>query len=417
MSLTSKVLAAVLVVVLVGLLIARSRRDRPAQSRDPAPTAPTAHAGHAVHGSPAQAGIDWTRVTNRDLDIAELFVIARREGAAPALRRLESLALADSSFRDMGHVVAHALGRFVVAQRDGDPAVYADCREVFQAGCHHGVMEGYFTSPRALQADAVAPAALDSLCTRITRPGAARLVSLECAHGMGHGLLARYRGDVPRALGACDHLMRRDARDECHDGVFMENAVRGTTSADMRVGDAAVKAGVATREQKPLVRRGDLAYPCSEIGGAYRAACWKYQALIIAEETRGDPPRTLEACGRAPAAYRDECYFGVGKQSSGWWEDQRRVAELCGRVPSAQRTSCVAGAVESYLDEMWTADRAMSFCGGVAADAKAGCYQTIGSRLALMRTDYPSIESECQRAETGYAHACTKGVALVWLRG
>ena len=413
MSRTAKVLAALLVALVAGLAIARKTLDRRTASQT---TAAMAHAGHAGHGGASQAGVDWTRVTDRDLAIAELFIIARRQGVSPALRALESLASADSSYRDMGHVVAHALGRFVVAQRNGDPAVYADCREVFQAGCNHGVMEGYFTSPRAMSADAVTPGALDSLCAKITRRTAARLVSLECSHGMGHGLLARYGGDVPQALGGCDHLMQRDARDECHDGVFMENAVRGTTSADMWVGDAAVRAAAASRQQKPLVRRGDLAYPCSEVADGYRASCWKYQAVIIVEQTRGDQARTLEACARAPATYQDECYFGIGKQGSGWWEDQRRVAELCERVPAAQRSSCIAGAVESYLDEMWTVDRAMSFCSGVAADAKAGCYQTIGSRLALMRTDYPSIERECQRAETGYAHACARGVALVWLR-
>ncbi|HJU69951.1 MAG TPA: hypothetical protein VJ650_17055 [Gemmatimonadaceae bacterium] len=413
MSFASKVLVALLASLVVGLVIVRRTLDRRAASPS---AALMAHADHGGHHDRAQPAVDWTRVTDRDLAIAELFIIARRQGAAEALRALESLASADSSYRDMGHVVAHALGRFVVAQRDGDPAVYAECREVFQAGCNHGVMEGYFTSPRAMQADATTPGALDSLCARITRPSAARLVSLECSHGMGHGLLALYRGDVPRALGACDHLRQRDARDECHDGVFMENAVRGTTSADMRVGDAAVRAGAANREQKPLVRRGDLAFPCSESAEPYRAACWKYQPVIITEETRGDPARTLDACARAPAAYHDECYFGIGKQGSGWWEDQRRVVELCNRVPVAQRSSCISGAVESYLDEMWTVERAMSFCGVVAPAGKAACYETIGSRLALMRTDYPTIERECQRAETGFAHACTKGVALVWLR-
>jgi hypothetical protein len=412
LSLTSKVLAALSLTVVVGLVVGRRILDRDAAPR----TAEPAHAGHGGHRGAAQPGIDWTRVTDRDLDIAELFVIARREGVGRALQRLESLASTDTSYRDMGHVVAHALGRFVVAQREGDPAVYADCREVFQAGCNHGVMEGYFASPRGTQPDAVTPGALDSLCARITRPAAARLVSLECAHGMGHGLVTRYRGDVPRALGACDHVMQRDARDECRDGVFMENAVRGTTSADMRVGDAAVRAGDASREHRPLVRRGDLAFPCSDVTEQYRASCWKYQAVIIVEETRGDRTRTLDACARAPDAYQDECYFGIGKQGAGWWEDQRRVTELCERVPAGKRTSCIAGAVESYLDEMWTVDRAMSFCGVAAADLKAACYETIGSRLALMRTDYPSIERECQRAERGFAPACTKGVALVWLR-
>jgi len=275
-------------------------------------------------------------------------------------------------------------------------------------------MEAYFASARAARPDAVTPGALDSLCATITRPAAARLVSLECAHGMGHGLVARYRGDLRLALAACDHLTVRDARDECHDGVFMENAVRGTTSADMRVGDAAVRARAEGRDQKPLVREGDLGYPCRDVAEPYRASCWKYQPVIIVEETRGDPARTIEACGRAPQAFQNACYFGIGKQGSGWWENQERVARLCERTPSAHRSACIAGAVESYLDEMWTVDRAMAFCSVVSPNAASACHETIGSRIAIMRSDYPAIERDCARAGAGFAAACLSGAARVW---
>jgi hypothetical protein len=407
---TAKVLAGVLVVLVVGLVVARKALDRRAARAD---DAAAVHAGHGTHGG-GTAAVDWTRVSDRDLDIAELFIIARRTGVGPALEKLEALAARDTALRDMGHVIAHGLGRFAVAQRDGDPHVYAECREVFQAGCHHGVMEAYFASARAARPDAVTPGALDSLCATITRPAAARLVSLECAHGMGHGLVARFRGDVRLSLAACDHLTVRDARDECHDGVFMENAVRGTTSADMRVGDAAVRARAEGRDHKPLVRDGDLGYPCSDVAEPYRTSCWKYQPVIIVEETRGDAARTVEACGRAPEALQRVCYFGIGKQGSGWWEDQERVARLCERTPVAHRSACIAGAVESYLDEMWTVDRATAFCSVVSADAASACYETIGSRIAIMRSDYPAIERDCARAGAGFAAACLNGAARVW---
>jgi hypothetical protein len=407
---TSKVLAGVLVALVVGLVAARTALDRRTTLAD---DAAAMHAGHGTHGG-GTAAVDWTRVGDRDLDIAELFIIARANGVGHALDRLQDLAAGDTALRDMGHVIAHGLGRFAVAQRDGDPRVYAECREVFQAGCHHGVMEAYFASARAARPDAVTPGALDSLCATITRPAAARLVALECAHGMGHGLVARYRGDVRRSLAACDHLTSRDARDECHDGVFMENAVRGTTSADMRVGDAAVRARAEGRDQKPLVRNGDLAYPCSDVAEPYRTSCWKYQPVIIVAETRGDAARTIAACGRAPVAFQNVCYFGVGKQGSGWWEDQERVARLCEGTPSAHRSACIAGAVESYLDEMWTVDRAVAFCSVVSPEAASACHETIGSRIAIMRSDYPAIERDCARAGAGFAAACLAGAARVW---
>lgn len=415
MKLTFRILFATIFAALaIGVLAGRTvlaPRDAPGASN-----AAESQSGH--HGA-AGGGVDWTHVSDRDLEIAELFIIAREDGARRALERLEVLAADDSVVRGMGHTLAHGLGRFVVAQRQGDPAVYADCREIFQAGCNHGVMEAYFASPRAAGADAVTPGALDSLCHTITREGAARLVGLECAHGMGHGLVARYHGDVRAALGACDHLRRPDARRECHDGVFMENAVRGTASPDVRVGDDAVQAGVSAHrhEASPLVKRGDLSYPCSTIDERYRAACWTYQPIIITDAGKGKMDVLVRICDSAPAEFIPECYRGVGKQGSGWWADPERVANLCQRVPAAHQGSCVAGAVESYLDEMWTVDRAMSFCSVVSSRAKPHCYEVIGTRLTLMRTDFATVERECARSESTYVAACLNAATIARARG
>ncbi|HEU5184209.1 MAG TPA: hypothetical protein VFU01_06555 [Gemmatimonadaceae bacterium] len=406
MSLTAKILTALLIAVVVGIVSAKVALRRNAKAPDLTPAA----SGHGQHHDATSSSIDWTRVTDRDLDVAELFVTARTEGVGPALTKLERHAAGDTALHNMGHIIAHALGRFIVGRRDGDPAVYAECREIFQAGCNHGVMEAYFASARAATPDAVAPRALDSLCDRITRPGAARLVSLECAHGMGHGLIVRYRGDVRAALAACDHLTKTDARRECHDGVFMENAVRATASVDMRVGTAAVEAGATARQQPPLARRGDPSYPCNDIDERYRDACWTYQPIIALEEGAGDQRQLIAVCEDAPPASRDDCFFGIGKQATGWWQDEKRVAHLCESVPAPGDSACVTGAADSYLDEMWTGDRAMTFCGAVAATRKDACYETIGSRVALMRTDAATMERECARVEGDFARSCLRGV-------
>lgn len=411
MTRASKVLATLLGCLVVAIVAVRTVLNRTATGRD-TPASPAG--GHGHHAT--TLSVDWTRVSDRDLDIAELFVLARRTGVAPALDALESLVAGDTALREMGHVIAHGLGRFAVAQRQGDPAVYADCREVFQAGCNHGVIEAYFASPRASGPEAVAPLALDSLCGSITRAGAAKLVSLECAHGMGHGLLRRYHGDARQALGTCDHLTQADARRECHDGVFMENVVRATTSPEVRVGDAAVRARAAAHEHKPLVRLNDLRYPCDDVEESYRAACWRYQPVLIYQAARGDEQRVIDTCERSPEGLRRDCYFGIGKQASAWREDQNEVAEICARVPAAHVVACIAGAVESYLDEMWTVDRALAFCATVGTGVKQRCYEAIGERLAIMRNDYAVIERECGRAEEGFVPACVTGVARVWLR-
>jgi len=91
------------------------------------------------------AGIDWINLTPRDLDIATVFLTARDGGASKALDRLEALAAHDPLIRSQGHHLAHALGRFVIAQHKNDLSVIAECRPTFEAGCYHGVLEGYLS--------------------------------------------------------------------------------------------------------------------------------------------------------------------------------------------------------------------------------------------------------------------------------
>ena len=40
-------------------------------------------------------------------------------------------------------MIAHALGRYAIAANRNDPSVLSQCRPTFQAGCYHGVLEGY----------------------------------------------------------------------------------------------------------------------------------------------------------------------------------------------------------------------------------------------------------------------------------
>jgi hypothetical protein len=108
MSRTSKILAGALIALLVGLGVGKSALSRSSAVEAPA-SAAMSH--HGAHDGAAPMGVDWTRVSDRDLDIAELFVIARRSGVGDALKRLETLAASDTALSDMGHVIAHALGR------------------------------------------------------------------------------------------------------------------------------------------------------------------------------------------------------------------------------------------------------------------------------------------------------------------
>ncbi|MFL5537552.1 MAG: hypothetical protein ACJ8J0_01085, partial [Longimicrobiaceae bacterium] len=185
-----------------------------------------------AHEPAAPAGIDWSRVTARDLDVASVFLVARDRGVRAALDSLSVLARADPQLELMGHQVAHGLGRYAVARRGYDASVFAECRTTFFSGCYHGVLEGWLAGHPGAGA-----ASLRALCAS---PAMSRLPPYafrECAHGLGHGLAGMHAHDLFAALPDCDVALRGElARRECYDGVFMENVVHGmgTVAFDVR---------------------------------------------------------------------------------------------------------------------------------------------------------------------------------------
>ncbi|HVH13873.1 MAG TPA: hypothetical protein VM759_12515, partial [Longimicrobium sp.] len=161
-------------------------------------------------------GLEWSRVTERDLDIASVFLAARGQGLNAALDSLGSLAERDNTVRAQGHPLAHALGRYAMA-RGRDVAVLAECTPAFQSGCFHGVLEGYF-----LQGGTIDTATAGRICASRQARGVRGFELLECWHGLGHGLMVHGGGDFRQALPICDVLQPAQARRECLDGVFME---------------------------------------------------------------------------------------------------------------------------------------------------------------------------------------------------
>jgi hypothetical protein len=369
--------------------------------------------------------LDWSQVSDGDITIAALFVTARDHGAGTALDSLRVLAARDSSVWRRGHAIAHGIGRFVIRQEDHDPDVLATCLPIFQAGCYHGVMEGYMAAVTD-----VAPPALSKLCADLDVPGAAPISSRECAHGLGHGLLERLGYDIPLALGACDTFGADALRGECHDGVFMQNVVRGrglpsSTSADLSAADAEHAVGMhqhgtgASTDVAMLIagesfRADDLAFPCNRVEARYQGACWAYQPVAIGRfrEDRGLP--TLSGCELAPAESRARCYAGYGKQSTSWTTlNEPRMIENCALAPAPYDLDCLRGVVEAMVDRAWGPEMAQSFCGRVARErpqSAEACYETMGARIALLYADSRETDRGCGLAtEPRLVAACLSG--------
>jgi hypothetical protein len=406
--------------VLAALLAAEGGRAAPAE-----PAAPAA----AATASPADpGGLDWSRVSERDLNIASVFLVARDRGLGVALDSLDRLADTDHTVRNQGHPLAHALGRYAMA-RGRDIAVLGECKPLFQSGCYHGVLEGYF-----LQGGTIDQASAGRICASRQAQGVRGFELLECWHGLGHGLMVRYEGDFRRALPICDALETAQARRECHDGVFMERAIRAIGITAINVGDGrgighahgahgahggaapapaagATDAEAATRNKAEA--RAAREQLCSGLDPAHAPSCWAYQPLVLFNLVGMNPAGVLRGCDAAPEMAVADCYRGFGKQFLGALSgDAPRMIAACRLGNPAHATECLMGGVEYFTDLDWSIEPGIAFCRQVPGEAKPRCYETIGARLVLAHAEREPVRAACRQVEPAFVGACLAGAGL-----
>jgi hypothetical protein len=356
-------------------------------------------------GGPAPA--EAAHGSGADPVIASILPLTRDSGGVRvALDSLQARVARDAGLRSRGHHLAHSLGRLAAAER-GNLSVLGECTPVFQSGCFHGALEGFFLNGGTADA-----ASVHEICPERPAPGQPGYEVLECWHGLGHGLMVQARGDIRQALPLCDAAEAPSWRRECQDGVFMEQAVRAAAPASAPAADGQAHGahGAPAAPAAPLSAT-QLQRLCGGVDARYQRSCWLYQPAILIAIHGPDPGPVLRACDGAPAAAVGDCYRGYGKAflaaRSG---DTRAMIRACRGGDRARATDCLLGGVEYFTDLAWTAEPGIAFCGRIPRDAKPACYEMIGARLALIHPDPAPAAAVCRGVERGMVDACLTGV-------
>lgn len=390
----------------------------------PAPPAPPAKEVAAVSS-------DSIPVSGVTPEIASVYRLARNPGGVRvALDSLGALTERDEDLRQRGHELAHALGRFAMAERR-DLAVLGECTPVFQSGCFHGALEGFF-----LVGGAVDQASVRRMCAERPARGQPGYELVECWHGLGHGLMVHFKGDFQQALPLCDHLQTAAGRRECQDGIFMERAIRAVGTESIQVGDGpamgdatgdhaggghggghahgGVHGGHAAAAPSAAPKsKAELQQLCGAVDARHQPSCWAYQPVALFKVHGVNPQAVLRACDAAPAAAVRDCYRGFGKQYLGAVDgDAAMMIAGCQQGNRALATDCMLGGVEFFTDLEWTIEPGAAFCAQVPADAKGACYGLIGQRVALVYPAPRQAEAACRRVEAGFVQACLAGAGI-----
>jgi hypothetical protein len=372
-------------------------------------------------GTQAVAEADSIPVSGVGPEVASVFRLARSPGGVrTALDSLQALVDRDSVLGFRGHELAHALGRFAMGERK-QLSMLRECTPIFQSGCFHGALEGYFLQGGTADAESVR-----QICPERPAPGQRGYEVLECWHGLGHGLMVHFKGDFSQAVPLCDRLQPETARRECTDGIFMERAIRavGTPSINVGTGPAMGHGGHggghahgAHGDSQPpaapaRLSNAELQQLCTAVDARYQPSCWAYQSVALFDVVGVDADAVLRACDQAPAAAVRDCYQGFGKQYLGALGGD--VAEMiagCQQGNRALAADCMLGGVEYFTDIEWTIEPGIEFCAQVPDDAKPKCYDLIGRRLALVHPEPRQAEAACRRVEAAFVPACLAGAA------
>lgn len=162
-------------------------------------------------------------------------------GIAKSMEVLDTLVATDAEVRLNAHALAHGLGIAAYRSPETVAATFAGCTPSQMSGCYHGVIQGYFLAMSAA-GQPIGTAQVDALCAPHE---ASTFLFFQCAHGLGHGLMALHEHDVPMSLEGCDLATNSFIRESCYGGVFMENVVNVTHPHHTAEGHAGTQHGSA----------------------------------------------------------------------------------------------------------------------------------------------------------------------------
>lgn len=378
-----------------------------------------------------------------------LYGVLDRSGIAKAMATLDVLAETDATARDNAHPLAHGLGIAAYKNPETMAATFAACPNTQISGCYHGVIQGYFLDVSRGGAPLTA-AQLNAVCAPHLRDG---LLWGQCNHGLGHGLMALLRNQLPSVLERCDLLTDGAAREGCYGGAFMENIVAvthpegtaeshhamshggGAAAGGEHAGHgaaagghegmdhagmdhsgmdhAAMGHGEAAATPWKALDRNDPLYPCTAVGQKYWYQCYLIQTSAILPAMAGDISHTAQACSRAPESMVHVCYASLGRDISAYaGRDPRRAQGMCAQAGAAAEPACVRGAAVALVEVNQHLDDGLALCRLTSEASRAACYEGVASTLLINTPDPARREAVCAAWDAAWQDTCRRNARI-----
>lgn len=311
--------------------------------------------------------------------------LVERVGVEQALEILEHSPLPHTG---EGHLAVHQVG-FHAYKLYGTEAILR-CKDYFLYACYHGAI-----------IEAASDQGLSSIAQMADTCKVTSGRHFQCAHAVGHALLAMWDYDLPGALTDCDKIFSKetdfpDALSSCHNGAFMENLFG---VHDWGTGEAPEREWLSD----------DPYYPCTAFDKQYQKGCWLNQAARIYQMHGGDVVKTRELCEQiGNPEYTLWCVDNLARQIHPLTEGSvEKVFSLCREIGPYWYEKCVVVNAGSYYS-VGDPAMAVTICRGeLSPAAKADCYQTVmGQLVPDINRDHAAKQALCRQMESGFSEYC-----------
>jgi len=298
------------------------------------------------------------------------------------IKAQEELFYSGLPFDGETHLLNHTVGDWLYDNYKEKGIIY--CKDYFLSSCYHGflipvIADGGFINLKQVM----------DLCMTV-----GQATTVQCAHGIGHGLLAwEDYANLPKALADCDTvagLAPKFPVFNCYDGVFMEN-------------NWAVHNGEPSPDR--WVKADDPTYPCydNQIAEKYRRACWSNQPQVMHKLFSGDIRKIAKECENIQAKqYQDTCFDSIARQINPLTGGEvKRVFALCNIMPVGWKNACVTSNVSAFFS---LGDRKTSFtlCQMIPDSGTSKCYEVLQQRIGSYSTTLAEKIKGCNQIPEKY---------------
>jgi hypothetical protein len=157
------------------------------------------------------------------------------------------------------------------------------------------------------------------------------------------------------------------------------------------------------------LRDDNLAYPCPAVAERHKLYCYLMVTSRMLQANGFNWRQTARLCAKVERNWIVTCFQSFGRDASGFSvQDTKKIAALCD-LAGRYEVECLVGGSKDLTANDAGGDRAAKLCAQAARRMRDRCYHAMGSVLGGMVASEEARRDTCARLAGRYGDACYRG--------